>query len=115
MSLDWQYTTRSGITMVTLTGHLGGDAVARFTGAVDFLLARSRGPILIDATGLISWSEEGRTAILTAARQFAEQGRTLAACATGPLFTSWLAADSLAPLATYPDQASALRALAAPA
>ncbi|WP_369355067.1 hypothetical protein [Streptomyces sp. cg2] len=46
MSPDWQYTTHRDVTVLTLTGHLGGEALVRFAGAMVWVRARSAGPIL---------------------------------------------------------------------
>ncbi|ARF58061.1 hypothetical protein [Streptomyces gilvosporeus] len=109
MSLDWQYATHRDVVVVTLTGHLGGEALACFVGAIAWVQARSTGPVLLDVTGLISWSTEGEAAVLDAARLLGTQ--PLALCGISDLPTRAIAANGPNPLSIYPDLDTALDAL----
>ncbi|MFE7607022.1 STAS domain-containing protein [Streptomyces celluloflavus] len=111
MSLDWQYATHRDVTVLTLTGHLGGEALVRFTGAIAWIQARSTGPILLDATGLVSWSTDGEAAVLDATRRLGTQEQPLALCGIGDLPTTTLTTDQATPLALYPDLDTALDTL----
>ncbi|WP_367429033.1 STAS domain-containing protein [Streptomyces celluloflavus] len=111
MSLNWQYATERGVTIVTLTGHLGGESLARFTGAVSWLLGHGTGPILVDLTRLFSWSAEGEATVMDAARSLGPARQPLALCGIGELPTSLIAATSLPP-ACYADREAAMTALA---
>ncbi|MEV0375458.1 hypothetical protein AB0I10_37835 [Streptomyces sp. NPDC050636] len=112
MSLDWQYATHRDVTVLTLTGHLGGETTGRFTGAISWVQARTTGPVLLDVTGLVSWSDEGEAAVLDAARRLGSAEQPLALCGIGDLPTPALTAGQLVPLRIHPDLDTALDALA---
>jgi hypothetical protein len=111
MSLDWQYATHRNATVLTLTGHLGGESTPRFVSAIAWLQARSTGPVLLDVTALVSWSAEGEAAVLDATRSLSTQQRPLSVCGIGNLPTTALTADGLIPVSIYPDLDTALDAL----
>ncbi|WP_418955341.1 STAS domain-containing protein [Streptomyces tritici] len=77
MTLEWRYTTRTGLGVLSLAGHLGAAAVPRFTGAVGWALARGKGPVILDLAELRGWSETGQLAVAEAARRLAAEGRSL--------------------------------------
>ncbi|MEU7182152.1 MULTISPECIES: STAS domain-containing protein [Streptomyces] len=77
MTLQWRYTTRDGLSVLSLAGSLGEQALARFGGAVGWALARGTGPVVLDLTALSGWSADGQRAIADAARQLATHHRTL--------------------------------------
>ncbi|UKY48551.1 hypothetical protein [Streptomyces inhibens] len=112
MSLDWQYATHRDVTVLTLTGHLGGETTARFVGAIDWVRPRATGPILLDVTGLVSWSDDGEAAIVDTARRLGSAEQPLALCGVGDLPTLVITANRLVPLSVYPDLDTALDALA---
>jgi hypothetical protein len=77
MTIQWHYENRPGAGVLSLTGFLGSEATARFSGAVGWALARGQGPLIVDLTGLQGWSQWGRDTVVAAAWRLAEQGRTL--------------------------------------
>ncbi|MFF2852842.1 STAS domain-containing protein [Streptomyces sp. NPDC058001] len=77
MTIQWRYTTHDNLGVLSVVGYLGQDAVDRFTGAVGWVMARGDGPVVLDLTDLRGWSTGGQLAIAQAARQLAEQGRSL--------------------------------------
>lgn len=56
MTIQWRYTTHDNLGILSVAGHLGGDAVDRFTGAVGWVTARGTGPVVLDLTELRGWS-----------------------------------------------------------
>ncbi|MGD3109853.1 STAS domain-containing protein [Streptomyces sp. YGL11-2] len=111
MSLDWQDATHRGVTVLTLTGHLDGEATARFVGAIGWIQARNSGRVLLDLTGLVSWSTDGEAAVLDAARRLGTQEQPLALCGIGDLPTTALTGNQAIPLGIYPDLDTALGSL----
>ncbi len=96
MTIEWRYTTHPGLSVLSLAGYLGADAVARFDGAVGWVLARGTGPVILDLTSLRSWSAGGQLAVATAARRLASEGRGLELAA--------IPADgSLVPVGDHPE------------
>ncbi|MER5204728.1 STAS domain-containing protein [Streptomyces sp. NPDC002825] len=77
MTIEWRYTTQPGLSVLSLAGHLGADAVARFDGAVGWVVARGDGPVILDLTALRGWSAGGQLAVVEAARRLGASGRTL--------------------------------------
>lgn len=77
MTIEWRYTTRQDLGVLSLAGYLGADATDRFTGAVGWALARGTGPVILDLTGLLGWSAGGQIAVAQAARRLAAGGRRL--------------------------------------
>ncbi|GAA2433725.1 anti-sigma factor antagonist [Streptomyces mauvecolor] len=77
MTIQWRYTTHDNLGVLSVAGHLGGDAVDRFTGAIGWVTARGTGPVVLDLTELRGWSAGGRLAIARAAQLLAVQGRVL--------------------------------------
>ncbi|WP_308460762.1 MULTISPECIES: hypothetical protein [unclassified Streptomyces] len=69
MTIEWCYRTRDRVGVLSLSGHLGADTVARFQGAVCWVLARGAGPVVLDLTDLHSWSVVGQVAVAQAARR----------------------------------------------
>ncbi|MEW2048034.1 STAS domain-containing protein [Streptomyces sp. NPDC005476] len=84
MTIDWRYTVEDDLGILSVAGYLVPDAVRRFTGAFGWVLARGTGPVVVDLTGLRSWSAEGQVAITQAARRLAEVGRRLELAAIPP-------------------------------
>ncbi|WP_328919905.1 STAS domain-containing protein [Streptomyces sp. NBC_00208] len=77
MTMEWHYTIHPDLGVLSLAGHLGPEAVARFTGAIDWVLPRGTGPVILDLTELRGWSVGGQIAVAQAARQLAQEGRRL--------------------------------------
>lgn len=77
MTIEWRYTLHPRLSVLSLSGYLGADAVGRFSGAVGWVLARGTGPVVLDLTGLRGWSAGGQTAVAEAARRLAGEGRGL--------------------------------------
>ncbi|MEV8529795.1 STAS domain-containing protein [Streptomyces sp. NPDC052000] len=77
MTIQWRYTTHDNLGVLSVAGHLGGEAVDRFTGAIGWVMARGTGPVVLDLTDLRGWSAGGQLAIAQAARLLAVQGRAL--------------------------------------
>lgn len=77
MTIEWRYTTHPGLSVLSLSGYLGADAVERFSGAVGWVLARGTGPVVLDLTSLRGWSAGGQLAVAAAARRLAMEGRGL--------------------------------------
>ncbi|WP_416979786.1 anti-sigma factor antagonist [Streptomyces sp. T028] len=77
MTIEWRYAIEQDLGILSVTGHLGPDAVRRFGGAVGWVVARGTGPVILDLTELRSWSAEGQLAITEAARRLAGAGRRL--------------------------------------
>ena len=92
MAMQWHFEDRhfageGAIGMLQLGGYLGDDALEQFTGAVDWALAKSEGPIVIDLTHLLGCSDNGATAIWNAACRIAEHeagGHRRAVAISGP-------------------------------
>ncbi|MFF7680088.1 anti-sigma factor antagonist [Actinacidiphila glaucinigra] len=77
MTIEWRYTTHARLGVLSLAGHLGPEALARFTGAIGWVRNRGSGPVILDLTGLRGWSVGGQLAVAQAARQLAQEGRPL--------------------------------------
>ncbi|WP_405685962.1 anti-sigma factor antagonist [Streptomyces sp. NBC_00057] len=77
MTIEWRYTTQPDLGVLSLAGYLGPEAVARFTGAVGWVLARGTGPVILDLTELRGWSTGGQLAVAQAASRLADVGRSL--------------------------------------
>lgn len=77
MTIEWRYTAEQGLGILSVSGYLGPDAVHRFTGAIGWVEGRGSGPVIVDLTGLRSWSAEGQVTIAEAARRLAAAGRGL--------------------------------------
>ncbi|WP_326655002.1 STAS domain-containing protein [Streptomyces sp. NBC_01750] len=107
MTIEWRYTTHQDLGVLSLTGFLGADAVARFTGAVGWALARGTGPVILDLTGLRGWSAGGQLAVAQAARQLADEGRRLELAAI-PADGSLVPDGSHPPIPVHGDLATAL-------
>ncbi|WP_129305268.1 anti-sigma factor antagonist [Streptomyces sp. L2] len=77
MTIDWRYTVEQDLAILSVAGHLGPEAIHRFSGAIGWVVARGTGPVVLDLTELRSWSAEGQLAITEAARRLAEADRSL--------------------------------------
>lgn len=108
VALVWSYEARDAVGVVHLAGYLGVDDVDRFAGAVGWVIARRPGVVLLDATGLLGFSVEGRAAIGSAAARLVDAGMPVHACAARALAVHDLAWGALI---LYPDLEAALAAL----
>ena len=77
MTIEWHYTIHPDLGVLSLSGHLGPEAVARFTGAIGWVLSRGTGPVILNLTELRGWSVGGQMAVAHAARRLAQAGRRL--------------------------------------
>ncbi|MCQ4041035.1 STAS domain-containing protein [Streptantibioticus rubrisoli] len=109
MTIQWRYTNRDDLGILSLSGYLGTEAVARFAGAVGWALARGKGPVILDLTALHGWSPAGQVAVLDAARRLAEHDRALELAAI-PADGSIVPAGEQPPIAVHCDLATALTA-----
>ncbi|MFF7987057.1 anti-sigma factor antagonist [Streptomyces sp. NPDC007901] len=107
MTIDWRYTVEENLGILSVAGHLGPDAVRRFTGAVGWTLARGTGPVIVDLTELRGWSAEGQLAIAEAARRLTEAGRSLELAAI-PADGSLVPTGDGPPIPVHADLAAAL-------
>jgi hypothetical protein len=108
VALVWSYEDRGTVGVVHLAGYLGAEAVDQFEGAVGWVIARRPGVVLLDGTGLLGFSVEGRAAIGSAAARLADAGVPVHACVAPELAVHDLAWGALA---LHPDLATALAAL----
>ncbi|MDF3288120.1 MULTISPECIES: STAS domain-containing protein [Streptomyces] len=109
MTIQWRYTNRDDLGILSLSGYLGAEAVARFAGAVGWALARGAGPVILDLTALHGWSPAGQVAVLDAARRLAAHDRPLELAAI-PADGSIVPAGEQPPIAVHCDLATALTA-----
>lgn len=109
MTIEWRYTVEQDLGILSVSGHLGLDAVRRFAGAVGWVVGRGTGPVVVDLTGLRSWSAEGQLAITEAARRLAEAGRGLELAAI-PADGSLVPGGDCPPTPVHADLSAALAA-----
>ncbi|MEU0086247.1 anti-sigma factor antagonist [Streptomyces sp. NPDC006274] len=109
MTVEWRYTTHQALSVLSLAGFLGPDAVHRFTGAVGWVLARGTGPVILDLTELRGWSADGRLAVARAARELTAEGRSMELAAI-PADGSLVPGTGRLPLPVHPDLTTALAA-----
>ncbi|MFJ6934483.1 STAS domain-containing protein [Streptomyces sp. NPDC101132] len=109
MTIEWRYTTRQELSVLSLAGYLGADATDRFNGAVGWALARGTGPVILDLTRLLGWSAGGQIAVAQAARRLAERGRRLELAAI-PADGSLVPDATCPPVPVHCDLAHALAA-----
>ncbi|MFD4585170.1 STAS domain-containing protein [Streptomyces sp. NPDC087659] len=77
MTIEWRYTIHPRLSVLSLAGYLGAEAVGRFDGSVGWVLARGNGPVILDLTNLRGWSAGGQLAVAEAARRLDAEGRRL--------------------------------------
>ncbi|WP_370415951.1 STAS domain-containing protein [Streptomyces fradiae] len=109
MTIEWRYTTRPGLSVLSLAGYLGADAVSRFGGAVGWVVARGEGPVILDLTGLRGWSAGGQLAVADAARRLRDGGRPLELAAI-PADGSLVPSGDCPEMTVHADLATALAA-----
>ncbi|WP_371658426.1 STAS domain-containing protein [Streptomyces sp. NBC_00280] len=113
MTIEWRYTVGQDLAVLSVSGHLGPDAVRRFEGAVGWVVERGSGPVVVDLTGLRGWSAEGQLAIAEAARRLATAGRSLELAAI-PADGCLVPDGDCPPIPVHADLADALAAHSAP-
>lgn len=109
MTIEWRYTVEQDLAVLSVSGYLGPDAVHRFAGAIGWVVERGSGPVVVDLTGLRSWSAEGQLAIIDAARRLAAAGRSLELAAI-PADGSLVPDGDCPPILVHGDLADALAA-----
>jgi hypothetical protein len=109
MTIEWQYTAGEDFGLLSLAGFLGPEGAHRFTGAIDWVMARGTGPVVVDMTGLRGWSLEGQLAVTEAARRLTEHGRGLELAAI-PADGSLVPDGDCPSIAVHSDLATALAA-----
>ncbi|WP_225801723.1 anti-sigma factor antagonist [Streptomyces sp. NK15101] len=109
MTIEWRYTVRKDLGVLSLAGFLGAEAVDRFSGAIGWTLARGTGPVVLDLTGLRGWSVGGQLAVADAARRLAAEDRPLELAAI-PADGSLVPDGSRPPLVVHCDLTTALAA-----
>ncbi|WP_331762607.1 anti-sigma factor antagonist (plasmid) [Streptomyces sp. NBC_01527] len=109
MTIEWHYTIHPDLSVLSLAGHLGPEAVARFTEAIGWVLSRGTGPVILDLTELRGWSIGGQMAVAQAARQLAQAGRRLELAAI-PADGSLVPDGTHPPIPVHCDLPSALTA-----
>ncbi|MEU2737422.1 anti-sigma factor antagonist [Streptomyces sp. NPDC007095] len=109
MTIEWQYTAGEHFGLLSLSGYLGPEGAHRFTGAIDWVMARGTGPVVADMTGLRGWSLEGQLAVTEAARRLTGKGRGLELAAI-PADGSLVPDGDCPPIAVHSDLAAALAA-----
>ncbi|WP_432121806.1 anti-sigma factor antagonist [Streptomyces sp. S1] len=114
MTIEWRYTVREELGVLSLAGFLGAEAVDRFAGAVGWALARGTGPVILDLTSLRGWSVGGQLAVARAARRLAAEDRRLELAAI-PADGSLVPDGSHPPVLVHPDLPTALAAHGVPA
>ncbi|WP_367133899.1 MULTISPECIES: STAS domain-containing protein [Streptomyces] len=77
MTIEWRYTAQEDLGILSVSGCLGAQAVARFDGAIGWVVDSGTGPVILDLTELKGWSTEGQGAIAEAAVRLAAHDRPL--------------------------------------
>jgi len=87
---------------------LEGPDAWRVAGAVGWAVFRGSGPLIVDLSGLESWSVEGQAVIVAAARRLAGHGRTLELAAIPASGTAAVIYNEAVPLVVHIDLAAAV-------
>jgi hypothetical protein len=114
MTIQWHYEKRPGVGVLSLSGYLGGEAAARFSGAVGWALARGEGVLIVDLSALQGWSPWGHDTVVAAAWRLAEQGRSLELAGLPADRTPLPPSQGDPAIRWYPDLDAALAAHPAP-
>ncbi|MEU0437487.1 STAS domain-containing protein [Streptomyces sp. NPDC006290] len=107
MTIEWHYTAGEDLSVLSLSGHLGPEGAHRFAGAVGWVLARGAGPVVVDMSGLRSWSVNGQLAVIEAARRLSTHGRSLELAAI-PANGSLVPDGNCPPITIHTDLAAAV-------
>jgi anti-anti-sigma factor len=108
VSLSWSYEHVGDVLAVHLSGLLAAACVELLDAAVTWVLAQQPRAVLIDASGITSWSAEGQTALADAASLIHDRGTRV--CLSGPSKLVRSAAPVRA-VGVHADVADALAAL----
>ena len=106
--MQWDFAEYQGVKVVHLSGYLGRLDAHRFHGAMGWVRSRTDGPVVLDLTALLGWSQEGEAAVTHAAGT----DTPLAVC--GLLGRPAPALTGTAGIRIYPDLAAAVADLAVP-
>jgi anti-anti-sigma regulatory factor len=108
--MNWAYQNSCGVNVLKLHGYLGDSALARFSGAVEWMLGTRTGPVVIDLTNLQGCSASGAAALEEAGQRAIAVGRVLAVCGChGSAVPSGRGGQ--VPIRRYPDIETALDTL----
>jgi hypothetical protein len=107
MTIEWHYTAGEDFSVLSLSGHLGPEGAHRFTGAIGWVLARGTGPVIVDMSGLRSWSINGQLAVIEAVRRLGARGRSLELAAI-PADGSLVPDGDFPPITIHTDLAAAV-------
>ena len=117
--MEWSFENRmfageGRIGILHLRGFLGDGALRRVTGAVDWALSRSQGPLVLDLTLMSGLSEAGRVAVWQAAHRIAAQHREVVLCGMADLGADPGPGDEMgAAVIVHADLTTALAAVSA--
>lgn len=111
MAMNWTYQNSRGVSVLELRGYLGDSALARFSGAIGWALARHAGPVAIDLTCLQGCSASGQAALEEAAQRAAAAGHVLAVCGSHGDAALPSRRDRRVAIPAYADLDTALNAL----
>lgn len=110
-ALHWQLRHVQGTEVVELAGYVGAAARAQLVGAIEWTMATTTAPIVIDLNHLLSWSVNGEQVITDVVARVRQQGRSVVLCSAAHALPS---ADPGHPWNTFivvADVAEAWRAL----
>ncbi|MFE1291834.1 STAS domain-containing protein [Streptomyces sp. NPDC058751] len=107
MTIEWHYTAGEDFSVLSLSGYLGPEGAHRFTGAIGWVLARGTGPVVVDMSGLRSWSVNGQLAVIEASRRLGARGRSLELAAI-PADGSLVPDGDCPPITIHTDLAAAV-------
>jgi anti-anti-sigma regulatory factor len=111
MAMNWLFKNRQGVGVLELRGYLGDSALARFSGAIGWALARCTGPVVIDLTQLQGWSASGQAALEEAAQRTEIHHRVLAICGSHDITAQQRWQDRQVAIPAYADLDTAVTAL----
>ncbi|WRZ94408.1 STAS domain-containing protein [Streptomyces sp. NBC_01007] len=107
MTIEWHCTAEEDFSLLSVSGHLGAEGAHRFSGAIGWVLARGTGPVVVDMSGLRSWSIDGQLAVIEAARRLSARGRSLELAAI-PADGSLVPDGDWPPITVHTDLAAAV-------
>jgi anti-anti-sigma regulatory factor len=80
MAFQWDLSVTRGVTVLALRGRLDELSARRFVASVGWACAHSRGPLVLDLTGVQVWSAQGRDAVDAALAGWHKDGREVVVC-----------------------------------
>ncbi|GAB2901008.1 STAS domain-containing protein [Streptomyces mayteni] len=111
--MNWTHDHRDGVDVLTVTGFLRNEATHRFASAVDWVIVRSHGSVILDLTHLRGWDKEGERAVVDAIDRLLERGAPIMVCGLGEATVSRAIPERLRHVCVVSDLETALRDLAA--